>query len=151
MKKYMMAIMLSGTLVLSGCSGLLEQVNDTTTYVTEANEYVSEVQQFTEEFPKLAQEAVQNVAKTADLTQQLESLKADIQSFNDVTAPKVAEDLHAQIVEKNQLLSEEIQIILQQLKADQIDLASILENQEGLIHQLQQAMSLLNNIEQLTN
>lgn len=146
-----MAIMLSGTLVLSGCSGLLEQVNDTTTYVTEANEYVSEVQQFTEEFPKLAQEAVQNVAKTADLTQQLESLKADIQSFNDVTAPKVAEDLHAQIVEKNQLLSEEIQIILQQLKADQIDLASILENQEGLIHQLQQAMSLLNNIEQLTN
>ncbi|OLP65239.1 hypothetical protein BACPU_17730 [Bacillus pumilus] len=147
----MMAIMLSGTLVLSGCSGLLEQVNDTTTYVTEANEYVSEVQQFTEEFPKLAQEAVQNVAKTADLTQQLESLKADIQSFNDVTAPKVAEDLHAQIVEKNQLLSEEIQTILQQLKADQIDLASILENQEGLIHQLQQAMSLLNNIEQLTN
>nr|WP_257215586.1 DUF6376 family protein [Bacillus pumilus] len=100
MKKYVMAFLFSGTLVLSGCSGLLDQVSDTTTYVTEAHEYVNDIQQFTEEFPKLAEEAVQDAAKKADLMQQLESLKADIQEFNELTAPKIAEDLHRQIMEK---------------------------------------------------
>ncbi|MEH7791720.1 DUF6376 family protein [Bacillus safensis] len=151
MKKYVMACLFSGTLVLSGCSGLLDQVNDTTTYVTEANDYVSDIQQFTEEFPKLAEEAVQNAAKKAELTQQLESLKADIQDFNDVTAPKMAEDLHAQIIEKNKVLSEEIQTYIQQLKAGDIDVAAILEDQQGLMKQLQQSVNLLQDIEQLTN
>lgn len=100
LEKYVIAFLFSGTLVLSGCSSLLDQVNDTTTYVTEANDYVTDIQQFTEDFPKLAEEAVQNAAKKAELTQQLESLKADIQDFNEVTAPKMAEDLHAQIIEK---------------------------------------------------
>lgn len=151
MKKYVMAFLLSGTLVLSGCSGLLDQVNDTTTYVTEANEYVTDIQQFTKDFPKLAEEAVQNAAQKAELTQQLESLKADIQEFNEVTAPKIAEDLHAQIIEKNEVLSEEIQTYLQQLKADNIDIAAMLEDQQGLIKQLQQSVNLLQDIEQLTN
>ncbi|MEC3859526.1 DUF6376 family protein, partial [Bacillus sp. WOD8 KX774193] len=101
-----------------------------TTYVTEANDYVTDIQQFTEEFPKLAEEAVQNAAKKAELTQQLESLKADIQDFNEVTAPKMAEDLHAQIIEKNKVLSEEIQTYIQQLKAGDIDVAAILEDQQ---------------------
>ncbi|APT50924.1 hypothetical protein BSA171_04025 [Bacillus safensis] len=151
MKKYVMSFLFSGTLVLSGCSGLLDQVNDTTTYVTEANDYVTDIQQFTEDFPKLAEEAVQNAAKKAELTQQLESLKADIQDFNEVTAPKMAEDLHAQIIEKNKVLSEEIQTYLQQLKAGDIDAASILEDQQGLMKQLQQSVNLLQDIEQLTN
>ncbi|KIL14440.1 DUF6376 family protein [Bacillus safensis] len=151
MKKYVMACLFSGTLVLSGCSGLLDQVNDTTTYVTEANDYVTDIQQFTEDFPKLAEEAVQNAAKKAELTQQLESLKADIQDFNDVTAPKMAEDLHAQIIEKNKVLSEEIQTYIQQLKAGDIDVAAILEDQQGLMKQLQQSVNLLQDIEQLTN
>ncbi|UYO35183.1 DUF6376 family protein [Bacillus zhangzhouensis] len=151
MKKYVIGILFSGTLVLSGCSGLLDQVNDTTTYVTEANDYVTDIQQFTEDFPKLAEEAVQNAAKKAELTQQLESLKADIQDFNEVTAPKMAEDLHAQIIEKNKVLSEEIQTYLQKLKAGDIDVAAILEDQQGLIKQLQQSVNLLQDIEQLTN
>ncbi|MGG1862208.1 DUF6376 family protein [Bacillus safensis] len=151
MKKYVMAFLFYGTLVLSGCSGLLDQVNDTTTYVTEANDYVTDIQQFTEDFPKLAEEAVQNAAKKAELTQQLKSLKADIQDFNEVTAPKMAEDLHAQIIEKNKVLSEEIQTYLQQLKAGDIDVASILEDQQGLMKQLQQSVNLLQDIEQLTN
>lgn len=146
-----MSFLFSGTLVLSGCSGLLDQVNDTTTYVTEANDYVTDIQQFTEDFPKLAEEAVQNAAKKAELTQQLESLKADIQDFNEVTAPKMAEDLHAQIIEKNKVLSEEIQTYLQQLKAGDIDAASILEDQQELMKQLQQSVNLLQDIEQLTN
>ncbi|GLJ01033.1 DUF6376 family protein [Bacillus sp. YKCMOAS1] len=151
MKKYVLAFLFSATLVLSGCSGLLDQVNDTTTYVTEANDYVTDIQQFTEDFPKLAEEAVQNAAKKAELTQQLESLKSDIQDFNEVTAPKMAEDLHAQIIEKNKVLSEEIQTYLQQLKAGDIDAASILEDQQGLMKQLQQSVNLLQDIEQLTN
>ncbi|MCK1971347.1 DUF6376 family protein [Bacillus safensis] len=151
MKKYVMAFLFSGTLVLSGCSVLLDQVNDTTTYVTEANDYVTDIQQFTEDFPKLAEEAVQNAAKKAELTQQLESLKADIQDFNEVTAPKMAKDLHAQIIEKNKVLSEEIQTYLQQLEAGDIDAASILEDQQGLMKQLQQSVNLLQDIEQLTN
>nr|MDH3175076.1 DUF6376 family protein [Bacillus pumilus] len=68
MKKYVISLLFSGTLVLSGCSGLLDQVSDTTTYVTEANEYVTDIQQFTEDFPQLAEEAVENAAKKAELT-----------------------------------------------------------------------------------
>ncbi|MFS0656095.1 DUF6376 family protein [Bacillus sp. 179-C3.3 HS] len=151
MKKYVMAFLFSGTLVLGGCSDVLEQVNDTTTYVTEANDYIAEIQQFTEEFPKLAEEAVQDVAKKTDLTKQLESLKAEIQSFNELTAPQIAEDLHGQIVEKNQMLSEEIQSYLEKLKTDNVDLATMLEDQQGLIQQLQQSVGLLNDIQQLTN
>lgn len=146
-----MAFLFTGTFLLSGCSGLLDQVNDTTTYVTEANEYVTDIQQFTEDFPQLAEEAVQDVAKRADLTQQLESLKADIQEFNELTAPSIAEDLHAQIIEKNKVLSEEIQTYLQQLKMDNFDAAAILEDQQGLMKQLQQSVNLLQDIEQLTN
>lgn len=151
MKQYVMAFLFTGTFLLSGCSGLLDQVNDTTTYVTEANEYVMDIQQFTEDFPQLAEEAVQDVAKRADLTQQLESLKADIQEFNELTAPSIAEDLHAQIIEKNKVLSEEIQTYLQQLKMDNFDAAAILEDQQGLMKQLQQSVNLLQDIEQLTN
>ncbi|KML04613.1 lipoprotein [Bacillus stratosphericus] len=151
MKQYVMAFLFTGTFLLSGCSGLLDQVNDTTTYVTEANEYVLDIQQFTEDFPHLAEEAVQDAAKRADLTQQLESLKADIQEFNELTAPSIAEDLHAQIIEKNKVLSEEIQTYLQQLKMDNFDAAAILEDQQGLMKQLQQSVSLLQDIEQLTN
>ena len=146
-----MAFLFTGTFLLSGCSGLLDQVNDTTTYVTEANEYVTDIQQFTEDFPQLAEEAVQDAAKRADLTQQLESLKADIQEFNELTAPSIAEDLHAQIIEKNKVLSEEIQTYLQQLKMDNFDAAAILEDQQGLMKQLQQSVNLLQDIEQLTN
>lgn len=151
MKKYVISLLFSGTLVLSGCSGLLDQVSDTTTYVTEANEYVTDIQQFTEGFPQLAEEAMKNAAKKAELTQQLETLKADIQEFNEITAPKIAEDLHTQIIEKNKLLSEEIQTYLQQLKADNIDVAAMLEDQQGLIKQLQQSVNLLQDVEQLTN
>lgn len=151
MKQYVMAFLFTGTFLLSGCSGLLDQVNDTTTYVTEANEYVTDIQQFTEDFPQLAEEAVQDAAKRTDLTQQLESLKADIQEFNELTAPSIAEDLHAQIIEKNKVLSEEIQAYLQQLKMDNFDAAAILEDQQGLMKQLQQSVSLLQDIEQLTN
>ncbi|MBS4748728.1 DUF6376 family protein [Bacillus altitudinis] len=151
MKQYVMAFLFTGTFLLSGCSGLLDQVNDTTTYVTEANEYVTDIQQFTEDFPQLAEEAVQDAAKRADLTQQLESLKADIQEFNELTAPSIAEDLHAQIIEKNKVLSEEIQTYLQQLKMDNFDAAAILEDQQGLMKQLQQSVNLLQDIEQLTN
>ena len=146
-----MAFLFTGTILLSGCSGLLDQVNDTTTYVTEANEYVTDIQQFTEDFPQLAEEAVQDAAKRADLTQQLESLKADIQEFNELTAPSIAKDLHAQIMEKNKVLSEEIQTYLQQLKMDNFDAAAILEDQQGLMKQLQQSVNLLQDIEQLTN
>lgn len=146
-----MAFLFTGTFLLSGCSGLLDQVNDTTTYVTEANEYVTDIQQFTEDFPQLAEEAVQDAAKRADLTQQLESLKVDIQEFNELTAPSIAEDLHAQIIEKNKVLSEEIQTYLQQLKMDNFDAAAILEDQQGLMKQHQQSVSLLQDIEQLTN
>ncbi|ALM27925.1 MULTISPECIES: DUF6376 family protein [Bacillus] len=151
MKQYVMAFVFTGTFLLSGCSGLLDQVNDTTTYVTEANEYVTDIQQFTEDFPQLAEEAVQDAAKRADLTQQLESLKADIQEFNELTAPSIAKDLHAQIMEKNKVLSEEIQTYLQQLKMDNFDAAAILEDQQGLMKQLQQSVNLLQDIEQLTN
>ncbi|MEK4847541.1 DUF6376 family protein [Bacillus altitudinis] len=151
MKQYVMAFLFTGTFLLSGCSGLLDQVNDTTTYVTEANEYVTDIQQFTEDFPQLAEEAVQDAAKRADLTQQLESLKADIQEFNELTAPSIAEDLHAQIIEKNKVLSEEIQTYLQQLKMDNFNAAAILEDQQGLMKQLQQSVNLLQDIEQLTN
>lgn len=151
MKQYVMAFLFTGTFLLSGCSGLLDQVNDTTTYVTEANEYVTDIQQFTEDFPQLAEEAVQDAAKRADLTQQLESLKADIQKFNELTAPSIAKDLHAQIMEKNKVLSEEIQTYLQQLKMDNFDAAAILEDQQGLMQQLQQSVNLLQDIEQLTN
>ncbi|MCA0923391.1 DUF6376 family protein [Bacillus stratosphericus] len=151
MKQYVMAFLFTGTFLLSGCSGLLDQVNDTTTYVTEANEYVMDIQQFTEDFPQLAEEAVQDAAKRADLTQQLESLKADIQEFNELTAPSIAKDLHAQIMEKNKVLSEEIQTYLQQLKMDNFDAVAILEDQQGLMKQLQQSVNLLQDIEQLTN
>ncbi|AKU30166.1 MULTISPECIES: DUF6376 family protein [Bacillus] len=151
MKQHVMAFLFTGTFLLSGCSGLLDQVNDTTTYVTEANEYVMDIQQFTEDFPQLAEEAVQDAAKRADLTQQLESLKADIQEFNELSARSIAKDLHAQIMEKNKVLSEEIQTYLQQLKMDNFDAAAILEDQQGLMKQLQQSVNLLQDIEQLTN
>jgi len=151
LKQHVMAFLFTGTFLLSGCSGLLDQVNDTTTYVTEANEYVMDIQQFTEDFPQLAEEAVQDAAKRADLTQQLESLKADIQEFNELSARSIAKDLHAQIMEKNKVLSEEIQTYLQQLKMDNFDAAAILEDQQGLMKQLQQSVNLLQDIEQLTN
>ncbi|MCY7673294.1 hypothetical protein MH064_18625 [Bacillus altitudinis] len=49
------------------------------------------------------------------------------------------------------MLSEEIQTYLQQLKMDNFNAAAVLEDQQGLMKQLQQSVSLLQDIEQLTN
>ncbi|MGE6630078.1 DUF6376 family protein [Bacillus sp. NPDC077027] len=150
MKKKVLVLVFSIWMVLSGCSDMLENVNDTATYATKATDYVNEVQTFTNEFPKLAEQAVSDATKKADLTKQLESLQTEISSFNELTAPKIAEDIHKQIEEKNERISTEINTYLQQVKEGTIDLAKLNEK-NGLIDTLQQSISLINEIKNVTN
>ncbi|MFC4559012.1 DUF6376 family protein [Virgibacillus kekensis] len=125
MKKILLMIVAIAT--LSGCS-MLEEANDSLNYVNEATEYINELSTFAEEATSL---------NAAELESRLVSLKSEIEEFMALEAPTVAEDLHAELENKSQVLLEEIN--------------TAMENGEIAVEQLEQSeiYQTINNITDL--
>ncbi|ELK46608.1 DUF6376 family protein [Halobacillus sp. ACCC02827] len=135
--------------VLGGCS-MLEGVNNSLSYVNEATEYANEASSFAQEAPSLAEQAVQDPDAAGELETKLEEMKADIEEFNELDAPSVAEDLHQQVVSQNDKALEGIQVYLDNVENGTLD-PSVIENTElfQTMSELSQIVDQIEEIQQL--
>lgn len=142
MKKILVILTLVIT-ALSGCA-LLEGVNDTLDYATKAKEHIEKLLTFGEEAPQMIKEAANNPEIKKELKDRLITLKEDINKFNQIDAPAIAEDIHQKIIAKNQEIEEAINKAIEdgQLAIEK------LENSQ-LFKLINDVTSLLKQIEQL--
>lgn len=148
MKKRLLVFSLIGLLFLGACS-VLEDVNNTLTYVNEATDYVNEVSTFVNEAPSLAEQAVTDEQARAELETMLTEMQEDMDSFNALQPPGVAEDLHQQIVDYNQQAEEGVNLYLDNIENGKFDPA-LLENSE-LFQTLENVTNTIDQIQQLGN
>ena len=145
-KKRFLVISLIGLLFLGACS-VLEDVNNTLTYVNEATDYVNEVSTFVNDAPSLAEQAVTDEQARADFEMMLTEMQEDMNSFNELQPPGVAEDLHQQIVDYNQQAEEGVNLLLANIENGQLD-SALLENSK-LFQTLQNVTNTIDQIQQL--
>lgn len=143
MKKVVSVILILATMMLSACS-LLDEVNNSLDYVNEAKSYINSLSDFAEEAPQLIQDAAVDPEVKQDLENQLNTLVEDINEFNTIEAPAIAEDIHQDLVTKNEALIDEIntamengELALEKLENSEIintvnDITSLLESIEKL-------------------
>ncbi|MCC3357743.1 DUF6376 family protein [Bacillus sp. REN16] len=146
MKKRFLAFSLMGLIFLGACS-ILEDVNNTVTYVNEATDYVNEVSTFINEAPALAEQAVTDEQSMVDLETKLTEMQDDMVSFNSLEPPEMAADLHQQIVDYNQQAEEGINLYIENIENGQIDPA-LFENSE-MFQTLQNVTNTIDQIKQL--
>jgi|SRR5690606_6439961 len=145
-KKRFLVFSLIGMLFLGACS-VLDDVNNTLTYVNEATDYVNEVSAFVNEAPDLASQAVTDEQARVELETMLTEMQEDIEIFNDLEAPGIAEDLHQQIVDYNTQAEEGINVVLENVENGQFDPA-LFENSE-IFQTFQNITNTMDQIQQL--
>jgi hypothetical protein len=133
-------------LLLSGCS-LVDDAKNTLTYVNDATEYLDKATAFANEAPSVAQQAVGNQQSAEELKTMLEEMKQEINAFNKLEAPKIAVDLHQQIIDQNNKLAVGIDLYLNSMDNGLLDPA-VLENTE-VIKSVQEISGILDQIKQL--
>jgi hypothetical protein len=146
MKKRLLMLSAAIVLLLSGCS-LLNDAKDTLTYVTSAKEYLDKATAFANDAPTIAQQAVGDQQKAAELKTMLQDMKQEINTFNKLQAPEIAVDLHQQLVDQNNKLAAGIDLYLQNMKNGLLD-PSVLQNTE-LFQSVQEISNILDQIKQL--
>ncbi|RYM06364.1 hypothetical protein EWH99_03310 [Sporolactobacillus sp. THM7-7] len=147
MKRIGVLILAGVCALLAGCS-LLEETNDTLTYVNQANDYISQASSFAEEAPALIEEAATDPQAGEELQNTLQSIKEEAASFNKLEAPGVVSDLHDQLVEQNNRLTAGINEWQNRIEDGTLNVSE-LENSE-IFQSIQQITSIYNQIEELT-
>lgn len=111
MKKLFLTIAVLVLLMLSGCS-FLGEVNDSLEYANKATDHINTLSNFAETAPQLIQEAAANGEAKEELENQLKTLMGKMEKFNAINPPTVAEDIHQQLVEKNEIIIEELNQVM---------------------------------------
>ena len=146
MKKIITLIAIISTVLISGCS-IIGEVNNSLNYVNQVTDYMSTAKNFANEIPQLAQESVTSTEAMKDLENELIVMNKEIDDFNEIIAPSLAEDIHDNIVNSNLKLQEGIDIYLANIKDGKLDLA-ILEN-SGIMKTINEITILMNQIDKL--
>lgn len=143
MRKLTLLLAFFSAIFLGGCS-LLEGVNNSLEYANAAKDHINTLTDFGEKAPQLIQDAATNPEIKQDLENQLTTLKTEIEQFNKVEAPAIAEDLHQQLVSKNEAIVEAIDkaMVNGELALDK------LENTE-ILNKINEITNLLDQIEKL--
>lgn len=141
MRKWMVLLFILSTMMLSACS-IIEGANQSLQYVDQAKEHISGLADFAEQAPQMIQDAASDPEAKQKLEDRLIALKKDIEQFNLADAPSIAKDLHQQVVEKNNVLLQEINkavanghLTLDQLQNSQIITA--INDITGLINRIE--------------
>jgi uncharacterized coiled-coil DUF342 family protein len=144
MKKTIMLIfIIFSTMLVSACS-VLEEVNGSLEYVNKATEHISTLSDFSEEAPQMIKDAALDSEEREELGNQLAALKGDIEEFNTIVAPSIAENIHQQLVSKNEALIEEINKVIEN---GEVSIAKLEDTQ--LFKTISEVTTLLNQLEQL--
>jgi hypothetical protein len=144
MKKLKVLLVVAVFMFLSGCS-FLGEVNESIDYVNEATSHINMLNSFAEDAPQLVQEAMSDPAAKEELETQLVSLKQEIEEFINLNEiPSIAENIHQELVAKNELLLVEVNKVLEdgQIAVDK------LENSQ-LFQTVNEVTDLMNQIENL--
>jgi hypothetical protein len=143
MKKVLFVFAILATMLLSACS-LVDEVNNSLDYVNEAKSYINTLSEFGEQAPQLVQDAAVDQEARTELETQLNTIVEQAEEFNNLEAPAVAEDIHQDLVSKNEALLEEVNNVI----SDGEIALDKLENSE-LINTVNDVTSLLETIENL--
>jgi hypothetical protein len=135
-------------IVLSGCA-LLQEANNTLTYINEATDFLTEANQFAADAPDLARQAVQDNAAAMEFEETLQFFQQVVENFNRLTPPSVAEDLHQQIVNNNETVLSGINLYLDAIENGKLNPA-ILENTE-LFQTITELSGIVQQIKELQN
>ncbi|MEK3889210.1 DUF6376 family protein [Bacillus sp. FSL K6-3431] len=146
MKKIIAVFGLLSMLILSGCS-LLGEVNNSLDYVNEVTDYINTAKSFANEVPPLAQDAVTDTEARENLENELQAMKEEIQTFNEMEPPSIAADIHENIVSSNKKLEEGIDLYLTNIENGTFD-PEFLENSE-IMKTISEITDLMNQIEDL--
>ncbi|NIK71834.1 MULTISPECIES: DUF6376 family protein [unclassified Paenibacillus] len=143
MRKLMILLLVVSAMMLSACS-LFESANQTVKYADQAQEHMNRLSDFAEQAPQMIRDAATDPETKQQLEDRLVALKEDIMQFNLLEAPAIAQDLHQQLIEKNQVLLQEINDALANghLALDRIQNSPIIQT-------ISDITSLLNRIENL--
>ncbi|OIU71936.1 DUF6376 family protein [Rossellomorea aquimaris] len=122
MKKFIL-VLLSLSL-LTGC-GLLEEANNSLTYVEEMTDYLNEAEQFANDFPALVENASANSSALPELEGRLNDMKSEIEEINNLTPPSMAEDIHAKVTDYNNKALQGIEQAQTQIDKGEVSLSEL--------------------------
>ncbi|MEH7479764.1 DUF6376 family protein [Neobacillus drentensis] len=146
MKRWLTVFSASLLLLLSGCS-YLNTASDTLDYVKEATSYAATLDNFAAETPPLIKQVLDNQAEANELTAQLQQMKNEIQSFNTLDVPETVKGFHQEIIEQNNLLTQQIDLYLKDLKDGKLN-PSTLDNSK-LLQPVQEITTIIVQIQKL--
>ena len=146
MKKILM--LCTSLILLTGCS-LLGEVNSSLDYADTATGYVGTVKEFANEVPALSKDAVTDKEAMKTLENELQTMKTEIEEFNETEPPQIAEGVHDKIVSSNQQLQDGIDLYLKNMEDGTLD-PTVLEDSE-IMKTIDNITSLTNQIEKLGN
>lgn len=132
------------TFMMSSACSVVDEVSKSVNYVDETTNYLTSVSDFAEQAPGLIQAAAADEAARDELETELNSLREQIEEFNKLEAPTVAEDIHQDIVAKN----EEVLQMIDDLYKDGEVVVEELQNSE-MVQTLQDISSLMDKVQNL--
>ncbi|MFS0869350.1 DUF6376 family protein [Paenibacillus xylanilyticus] len=95
----------SSILIISACS-VVEQANQSLSYVSGATEYIEQVSSAGADLQQLATEAVNNPEVTEQIQAKIDQIQAEASEFSQLTAPAIGESIHENLVSYNNQLTE---------------------------------------------
>ena len=101
------AIVTSSMLLLSACS-IVEQANQSLSYVSGATDYINQVSSAGTELQQLAADAVNNPNITDQIQEKIDLIQAEAAEFSEMSAPAIGENIHENLVSYNNQLTEVI-------------------------------------------
>lgn len=144
MKK--MILLLLSVFLLTGC-GLLEEANNSVTYVEEMTDYLSEAEQFANDFPALVEEASADQTAIPRLQERLNEMKTEIEEINDLTPPSLAEDIHTKVEGYNSKALQGIEEAQAQIDKGEVQLNELLNLE--IVQTFNQLQEIKGNLENL--
>ncbi|UXH45039.1 DUF6376 family protein [Rossellomorea vietnamensis] len=145
MKKLLILISFS-FFTLTGC-GILEEANNSLTYVDEMTDYLNEAEQFANDLPGLMESAASDSSAIPELETRLVDMKNEIKEINDVNPPKLADDIHQKVEEYNQQALEGIDRALVEIDKGEVQISE-LKNLE-IVNTFNQLQDIKGNLENL--
>lgn len=132
--------------ILAGCSAV-EEVNNSINYVDKAADYINKMRTFADEVPPLIDKATTDPATLEQLDEKLKEIQKEIESFNQLTPPDFAKDIHSQVLEHNQQLENAIKLYTESVEQGEFD-PSTLKNSD-LMNQIDELTQLIDQIQSL--
>ncbi|GAB7055414.1 MULTISPECIES: DUF6376 family protein [unclassified Paenibacillus] len=132
----LMVILLA--LLLSGC-GMLNDIQQSVNYADQATDYIHQAGTFAEEVSALSKQLLTDEEARAQLLQKLDDMNQRIRDFNSIEPPKIALQIHEQLIAYNESLQKGINDTVEQIQSGVWD------------PQLLQITNILETIGQITN